>query len=270
MAQDEIKVVGKVPDFTDENPAPVRELEEVKQPEVEIPPEEKVTLETPAEKPDDEVIVDNTVPSHNVDNPDLVRAVNGLQEERVKLLKEISELRGQKREIAQDHLERVEKQLDDLKDLHPEDVTLIDRVLRAKGFVTKEEANRMFYDSVKQEELNKFLESHPEYKPENDPGDTNWSTLTRELGIYRTPENPHLWSEILTRAHRSIVKVPIAKSPIPVEVKKRQIEVASHGGGGKTNTAPTNTKTLTPEHKAMLKQGGFTDEDIQGMESRLK
>lgn len=274
MAQDENRV-GQIPEFTDDastpEPGPEEQLIEA------TPPVEEGTdnPEPPVEKPADlPVSVDNNVPSQTVDNPDLARAVNGLQEERVKLLKEISELRGQKREIAQENLKKVEQQIDDLKDLHPEDVTVIERVLRAKGLVTKEEANQMFYDSVKQDELNRFLEKHPEYRPENDPNDVNWSTLTRELGIYRIPANPHAWAELLDRAHRSIVRVPVAasKPAVNVEANKRRIEVASHGGnnGSSASKAPSNSKGFTPEQRVMYRQGGWSEEEISQMESRLE
>lgn len=247
--------IGTIPEFTsDETPVSEPIPEEVK-PTEEV--EETDTPAPPAEKPDGDVPVEESAPSQEVDS-----AVQGLQNERVKLLKEISELKGQKREIKQEQLDRNQAQLDELKDLHPDDVATIDRVLRAKGFMTKQEADKMFYDAVKDEELNKFLEKYPEYKPENDPSDTNWSTLQRELGYYRMPENPRQLTEVLERAHRSVVKVPMTAS---LPAQKRQIEVASVGAGGAQRSAPS--QKLDPTHRSMLK--GFTDEEIQTIESRL-
>ena len=255
--------LGKIPDFTEDS-TPEAVKEEVKEPVVEETPEVKETPEPPAEKPlDTEIKVDTAPLVEN--NQELEKALTGLQTERVKLLKEISELKGQRREIKQDQLTRVEKQLDDLKDLHPDDVSVIDRVLRAKGYMTKEESNQMFYESVKQSELSKFLDKYPEYKPENDPNDTNWNALQRELGYYKLQTDPHQVQEILERSHRMIVKVPSGQD---TSAKKRQLEVASHGAGGAQRLSPSG-KTLDPDRVAMLKQGGFTDEDIKSMESRL-
>lgn len=272
MAQ-ENPIVGKIPEFTEDSPVPVRELEEVKQPTEVIPPEEKETPEPPAEKPAAplETGEDTQEPLQEVTQPNAdSEAVKGLQEERVKLLKEISELRGQRREIKQEQLASVEKQIDDLKDLHPEDITVIDRVLRSKGYVTKAESQQMFHEAVKQEELNKFLERYPEYRPENDPQDVNWSTLQRELGFYRLPglgEDPHKISEILDRAHKAISKV-VSGRAAPTEIKRQQVKTASIGGGG-AQRSPSSGKTLSQEQRDIYRRGGWSEEEIREIESGL-
>ena len=262
MAQN---TVGKIPDFTEDS-TPREVIEEVKEPAVEeTPEEEKETRELPAQKPDtQESIVDTKEPQVNIQD---MEAVKGLQEERVKLLKEISELRGQKREIKQQELQSVQKQIDDLKDLHPEDVSVIDRVLKAKGYMSKEEVNKMFYETVKQEEIDKFLDRFPEYKPENDPSDTNWNTLQRELGYYRLPENPRLLKEVLERAHKGIAKVPSGRS---IPAQKRQIEIASTGGGGAQRSSPA--KNANPQISALMRthMQGWSEEEIQTLQKKLE
>lgn len=246
--------IGIIPEFTsDETPISEPIPEEVK-------PLETDTPAPPAEKPDEIVIEESPAPSQE----EIHRAEQGLQTELVKLRKEIAELRGQKREIKQEQIDSVQAQIDELKDMHPDDVATIDRVLRAKGYMTKPEADKMFYEAVKNEELNKFLEKYPEYKPENDPDDVNWTTLQRELGYYRTPENPREIAQLLERAHRGVVKVPSGPSIAP---QKRQLETAQVGGGGVQRSSPQ--ATLDPDKRAMLKQGGFTDEEIQSIESKL-
>lgn len=264
MAQN---TVGSIPEFTSDEGAAVPE--EVKQPVVEETAEEvKETPEPPAEKPDDTPIVEDTRELNPVGNvQELQKAVQGLQEERVQLRKEISELRGQRREIKQDQLARVEQQIDQLKDVNPDDVSVIEKVLRAKGYMTKEESSQMFYEAVKQEELNKFLDKFPEYKPENDPNDTNWAALQRELGFYRTPANPHQVYDLLERSHRAIVKVPSGQS-VPIQAKQRQVQLAGAGSGGTQRPSPSGTP-IDPDKKAMLRQGGFSEEEITNMEKRL-
>ena len=151
-------IVGQIPEFTGDAPPEEKVIEEVKEPVVEPAVEVKETPEPPAEKPGEEQVppVDTKEPIVVQETEDQ-KAMRGLQEERVKLLKEISELKGQRREIKQDKLIEVNKAIDELKDLNPDDVTLIERVLRSKGYVTKEESSQMFYKAVETEELNKFL-----------------------------------------------------------------------------------------------------------------
>lgn len=257
--------LGSIPEFTQDESQPVVPpvVEEVKEAPVETPIEPvKDTPEPPADKPAEQApSVEHTDPVPQ--EPD--RAVKALQEERVKLLKEISELRGQRREIKQEQLAKVEKQMDDLKDLHPQDVEVIDRVLRAKGFVNKEEASQMFYDSVKNEELKKFLDRYPEYKPENDPNDLNWSTLQNELALYKTPSDPHQVALLLERAHRTIA---VTRPTDPLPAKKRAVAVASVGAGGVQRSSPPTTH-LTPEQKQIYRQGGWSEEDIAKIETRI-
>ena len=281
MAQN---IVGQIPEFTPDESFPEKKeergentTEEVKQPVADkAAVEEKETPEPPAEKPAAQL---ETGPDTKKEEPlqpvvpgisDLEKAVNGLQEERTKLLKEISELKGQRREIKQDQLDKVEKQIDDLKDLHPDDVSVIERVLRSKGYVTKEESQHMFYEAVKQEELEKFLAKYPEYKPENDPNDTNWTTLQREIGLYAVPRDPRMWTGILERAHRGVVKVPTIsdRTSSNPAIQKRQIEVAGVGGGGAQRSSSSVT-TLSPDKRAMLERGGWSEEEIKKIETRL-
>ena len=276
MAQN---TIGKIPEFTqDESFAGQGPVEEVKQPIVEeTPTDEKETPEPPAEKPTEQEIAgeDTQALSQAIEQPIEVpqpteeqRALTGLQAERVKLLKEISELKGQRREIKQEELRTVEQHIDDLKDLHPEDVSVIERVLRGKGYVTKQEANQMFYESVKQDELNKFLERYPEYKPENDPGDINWTMLQREMSYYKVPPNPHQITEILERSHRSIVKVPSGRAPqTSMQQAKRQLQVASHGSGGAQR--PSSHGKLSPQQVDVYRQGGWTEDEIKSIEAKL-
>lgn len=251
-------ILGTIPDFTsDETVDPVAPQipEEVKTEEESS--DETETPSLPEETPDESIVEEPLAPEE-----DTAKAIQGLQNERVKLLREISDLKGTKREIKQDRLTEVQTQIDELKDLNPDDVAIIDKVLRAKGYMTKPEADKMFYEAVKTEETNKFLDKYPEYKPENDPGDVNWTMLQREIEYYKAPTNPRQIADILDRAHRAVVKVPSGTSNAP---QRRQVQLASVGGGG---TQPSSSPAkLDPEKRAMLK--GFSDEDIKAMESKL-
>lgn len=232
-----------------------------------------VETETPTVPPTDDKPVDSEPykPESNVDTSELERQVAGLRADKNKLIHELKQVRGQiqnqkrnlKNELVLDKKEIIP---DALEDIHPQDVELIEKVLRSKGYVTREEAQKMSYKAIQDEELKKFLEEFPEYKEENDVNDLSWNTLQRAISIYASPTNPRGWAEVLRRAHRDIAQVP--SDATPLAAKRQQLKTAGVGaGGGVQKSSPR--KSFDPERKAMLKHGGFTDEDIARMESRL-
>lgn len=260
--------IGSIPEFSTDGSVGEAGEEEVKETSVdEILEEGK---ETPSEPPADETpgeeeTEEETTPAADAgsSNPELERQVKGLQEERTKLLKEIQDLRGTRREIKQQELITVNKQIDELKDLNQQDIAVVERIMKAKGYLTKEESERMYYDAVKQEELNKFLTDYPEYKPENDPNDLNWSRLSRELGYYKLPKDPHGIREILLRAHQTLNPETSGRSSA---AKQRQIQVASAGSGG----AQRSSSRGTPQSKRLAQLArehtDLSEEDISDIE----
>ena len=259
-------VIGKVPEFTEDEATQPSEVgtEEVKEVAVEETVEEE--KETPTEPPAEEKPAEQTdnLPGGDI-RDEKEKQIRGLKEEKQKLLQEIIVLRGQRREIKQEELVKVQKEIDELKDLNPEDVATFDRILKAKGYVTKGEANQMYYGAVKQQELDGFLSKYPEYKAENDTNDINWNALQRELKDYKWPDNPHDITRILEKAHRAISRISDDRS---TEVKKRQVEVASVGGGGTQRSTPTRI-SLDPDKRAALERGGWSEEEILKIENKL-
>ena len=220
--------------------------------------------ETPAELPAEEKpdITENE-PVKVVDTG-LEKQMQGLQEERVKLLKEIQLLRGQRRDLKKEELLQVNEKIDELKDVNPDDVSLIEKVLRSKGYVTKSEAEGMSYKAIQDEELNKFLSEFPEYKPENDPHDINWETLQRAIAIYAKPNDPRGWATILRKAHKDIAP---ATSDRTLEVKKQQLKIAGVGTGGVQKSS--SRKTLSSDMRRAYEDGGWSKEEIDKIESNL-
>lgn len=284
MAQ-ESNVINAIPEFTtDESSSGTPGQVETKQPTADevVVPETETPAITPAEKPTDgqtptdSEVTHTPVVESNQDAPPIVPAaakptdIQGMETYRASLLKDIAELRGQKRELAKQELARVNQTIDELKDLNPNDIAVIDRVIRAKGYMTKAETDQMFYKAVENEELNRFLEKYPEYKPENDPNDLNWSTLQKELGYYKMPSNPRQIIDILERAHKGIARVPsgpTAAAPARQAVQRR-IAVASTGSGGSQRPPQNDGVAFDPETRVMLKNGGFSDLEINAMEKR--
>ena len=266
-----VNVISAIPAFTTDDAlsvnAGVQEVKEpVDSPDIEEPiVEEK---ETPAEQPPAEI---KPVEPKKLDQDtgDLERAVQGLQYERTSLLKEISELKGTRRELKQERLAKVTEQIDELKDVHPEDVAAVEKILRAKGYVTKEEQSKMFYNAVKDEKLNQFLEKYPEYKPENDPSDTRWRSLERELADYRMPDDPHKITGLLEKAHRAIAALATISGDRTLSAKKeQQIKLAGVGAGGAQRSS--SIKSLDPDRRYMLERGGWSEEEIKKIEQNLK
>lgn len=245
--------VGAIPDFTGDESQPEPVVEEVVEttPEVEVTPE---GAETPADP----------LPANEPPAPDpslILKQVQGLEAEKAKLLEEVKTLRGTRREIKQEQIAHVESQIDDLKDVNPDDVSVIEKVLRSKGYMTKGEVEKMSYEATKQEELDRFLEKYPEYKKENDPDDIHWNALQRELGYYRLPEDPRKTLEVLERAHRNVAR---PTTTTQVVARKQQVAVAGHGSGGvQRPSAPAHSGGLTPAQKAHLLAGGWTEEELK-------
>ena len=261
--------IGQIPDFT---PDVETETEEVKETELDVEPGEK---ETPAEPPaeseqsEQKPALDNKGDDTGDVSKAVARATEGLRKEISTLRRELAEAKGADRKVIQSKIDKVQEKVDELADVAPEDVSLIDRVLRAKGYMTKEESSKMHYDAVKNEEVTKFLDKFPEYKPENDPNDVNWAALQRQIqSWYRMPDDPRAVGELLLKAHRDITKTSSDRGT--VEAKKQQVKIASSGSSGAQRSPSNNTKaTLTSAQKEHLRSGGWSDEEIKKIEQNL-
>jgi len=244
--------IGEIPDFeSDETPLEQTGTEEVKQTDdEELDKSLEQEKETPTEPPAD------TEPAQEGDNTE--KQLQGLQEEKAKLLVEIQNLRSTRREIKTEETTKAVESVDELKDLYPEDVERIDRIVKHRGYMTKEEANKMFYEQVKNEQLNQFLEKYPQYKKENDIHDLNWNALTREMRWFRMPEDPHETMSVLLKAHNEAQK---AFGDRNIPAKQHQIKTAGVGAGGIQRSS--SNKSLAADKVEILRRGGWSEEEIQ-------
>ena len=270
--------IGQIPDFTPDEGVAGESQEEVKQGlgngepesvERETPTEPPAESEESEQKPAEEVSSDDNtrdVPEE-VLNKAVAKATEGLRNEVVKLKRELASARGTDRTAIQGKIEKVQDKIEELKDIAPEDINLIDRILRAKGYITKEDSSKMYYDTVKKEEVNRFLDKFPEYKPENDPDDVNWSALQNQVSSwYRMPDDPRQVGELLLKAHRDIAKAPSDRGAI--EIKKQQVKIASSGSASTQRSSP---KPANPRLSSLLRthMHGWSDEEIRQMEQKL-
>lgn len=258
--------IGNVPEFT--NDEGVSASEESSEQEVETTPgEETPTEAATANEPSEEEEKELPADDENDEKGKLESELAGLRSERSRLIGDLKNLRGERREIKQREIEavddKIEQAADDLKDVHDDDVKLIERVIRAKGYVSQSEIGKMLFKAKKEEVISKFLHDFPEYKPENDPENKKWGTLLQEVSLYREPGDVDQFDALLRRAHRLS---SIASSSEPtIAVKKHQAEVAGAGSGGTRRSAPTNRLS------GMLEQHmqGYTPEEIAEMQKRL-
>lgn len=259
-------VVGQIPDFDPDGTLGAG-TEEVKQTTAEETVEEKVT---PAELPADGQENGDQKPDGNVDNtsqPDpvdakLAKATEGLRNEIVGLRRKISELSGGDRKLVQDQLIVTQQKLDDLADVNPADVALIEKVIKSKGYMTKDEAQNVTYEQTQKQVLASFLDKYPEYKPENDPDNVNWTRLISEYGLYARPKDPAQIAILLERSHKASTPVASVRN---LSVQKQAVKTASLGAGGKGRTS-SGGNTLTAEQRRQYEDGGWSKEEIDAME----
>ena len=192
------------------------------------------------------------------------KAVEALELEKERIRREISDLRTQRREVRGQSKEQVvvEKTSDELNDVSPQDVELIEKVLRAKGFVKKDELQSSIYQDKVASYQDKWLETHPEYLPANDPEDKNWNLLRQTIDTYfRLPSNPREISKVLDMAHGMIkpsVAIPV-RNRADVNAAKEKLQSASRSAApSATKSAPSRTSELKSEYLI-----GFTDEEVK-------
>lgn len=258
-------VVGSIPEFTDDES--VNKVEEVKEDETDTQAEPPAA-DKPADEPIERSVSEDTEVKDDVQaliKEQVERATVGLRAEIVTLREKLADSKSQveRRDIS-DQITQAKQEIDELQDLNPEDVSVVDRILRSKGYITKAEANTMFYESVKHETILSFLELHPEYKPENDPGDVRWKALQQEVSLYKMPEDPKLIQTLLERSHKVISSKTSSDRETPV--KKQQLKTASVGAGGTQRSS--STTRLSEAQKALLLDGGWTSEDIAKIENK--
>lgn len=274
-------VIGSIPKFDGEEEESSPKPEDQEEPkateqgsveasEEEAPKEEQET-ETPSTPPVEEKASESEETPQADTTTDLrqtlLEEVEGLKSARQELLLELKDLRGQRREAKQAEVAAVQEQIDNLEDVNKDDVALMERVVKARGFVSKQDVQRMFYDARKQEVFDKFFREFPEYSQENDPERDKFNPLLRELQLYKEPTNPADYENLLRRAHASVSGTRQGRERDP-QVVKQQIKNAGVGAGGAQRSS--SIRSFDPARRAQLSSWGWTDEQIDGMERRMQ
>jgi hypothetical protein len=133
------------------------------------------------------------------------------------------------------------------------------------GFVRKEELQASTYSQSASEELDKFIEKHPDYLPENDKDDVLWKQFQEEFALYKKPEDPRKLSKIFERVHQSVIGDKPTESKSEVDAKNQKIKSASHSassGASRREPSPsTSGGKIDPLLRPYLK-GDFSDLDL--------
>jgi len=255
---------------TEEELIPLVGEEEGKETEPEKGEEEK---ETPSEssteeKPEEETGSDEDATSVKSEEPVETKKeweAEGLQKAKDKLLEDIEALRLEKRALKGEPEKQVfvDKKEPDLTDVAPADVELVEKILKAKGYVRKDDFQNLTYSEQIKAEQNSWLEKHPEYLPKNDPGDIRWGELSETFNrYYKMPSNPREMGKILDLIHSQIARPSLPKkSSAQVAAVKEKLKVTSKSSGGGAKSSIR--KNSSGVDRSVFKD--FSDEELEEM-----
>lgn len=158
-------------------------------------------------------------------------------------------------------LEKYKKEdLDSLREV-------VDVLAEDMGFVRKDQLGATTFQEKASEELDKFLEKHLEYLPENDKDNVLWNRFKEEYALYKQPKDPKDFKKIFERAHRDIFDIKPAGALKTINAAKEKIKVASHSSAsapGIRKSGGEGLKTTPGLRLDMLK--GFSQEELAEFE----
>ena len=192
--------------------------------------------------------------------------VTALERQREDILKDIQELRRERRGLRDQPAEPLiivpKTDFQDDVDIPPTDLALIERAAKKLGFVKKEEIETGQYRRELDHYKDEWLADHPEYLPENDPEDKKWSTLQKAInGYFKAPPTAREIKKIMDVAHWMVSP----GNPLPTRSRattaasREKINASAKGGTGGTRS----TVTPTREKPSLVGLKGFTEEDLE-------
>lgn len=203
----------------------------------------------------------------DIDDSEFERAKAGKKAELDRLDSQIVEMRRKRREMrkeedgeGKDVFTKKEDNID-LEDVAKEDIELIEKVIKSKGYIRKDEQYKNDLNYYKDE----WLKIHPEYLPENDPDDINWNALNREFNnYYKAPANPRDITKILDKIHKDLnptsTQQASRKSRAKTEAAKQKIKSTSKSSGGSGAKPKLSKPKLEGVNRSMMQ--GFTEKEL--------
>ena len=259
---------GKESDIDKESGGDIKEEEKEEVEEKEEPKEKELQGLLDAEK------------GLDTDNTDIDTAISAAKQR-------ISQKRGERRE-KRDLVDTIDSKfpdnkaedLDDLSDIDPETLKVLDRFTKAKGLVPKSEIAKMTYQDRHNNAQDSFYAAHPEYLPENDTNDILYKALKKELTFYAAPTDAKLIPTLFAKAHDAVVK----QYPDKFKGKKsdagndnqinKSVRIKTQGLGGKSSAGGTGgnkndstKKTFSDSQIRALEDGGWSQEEIKTLTS---
>lgn len=174
---------------------------------------------------------------------------------------------------------------DDLSDIDPETIKLLDRFTKAKGLVPKSELAKMSYQEQHKSAQEVFYAEHPEYLPENDTDDVLYNSLKTELSYFAAPTDPKLIPALFAKAHKHVVEQFPDKFKAKDANKKpsnngdqinKSVRIKTQGIGGKSSGSSgagsdadkgATKKTYSDVQIRALEDGGWSQEEIKRLTS---
>lgn len=251
------------PDFNEEEGVAVKEEEEA--------PLESATDESQQEEPKEEAPEvqpeeDTKAVEGLTSELDKLRSQNAVKEK--ELRGQVSEQRSRRRELRRQERESSEKEepkdpVDDLSDIDEESRSAVERLLKAGGYVKREEMASINFENTFKVSEDAFFKTHKEYLPDNDADDVLYDALQDEVSKYAKPKDPVQIAKLFENAH-IIVQARFPSRFSEPEPQSNRAEVAALSGGraGVVST-PKAKKSLTKEQVEKFRQMGWNDEDIK-------
>ena len=152
-----------------------------------------------------------------------------------------------------------------LEKYNPDELNNLKEVLNVMaddlGFVKKDDYQKSSYQTQSKDILDSFLDSHPEYLPENDKDNVLWNRFQEEYAIYKPPQNPRDFKRLFEKIHKEIFNISSDDSLKKVNAGKEKIKVASHASNSSnTNQNKPQQSNLDPNLKSYMK--GFDEKEL--------
>ena len=198
---------------------------------------------------------------------------NKLVEERREAITEQRRIRRENKEDLRTSDQKEDATSDDISDISQDDITRLERVLKAKGYVPKDELTKEIYSGEQKAIEQEWFDAHPEYSSNNDPNDVLYNALHTEYKLFAQPTSVRQIKTILDRAHREVAskfpnRFPQTKgNQKESQASKRRMDIAGTGTGTSgSSTKAESTNPLTQNQKQSLLDGGFSEEEVADME----
>ncbi len=137
-------------------------------------------------------------------------------------------------------------------------LAILEKMARKLGFVKAEELAHRETIASRDSILNAFLESHPEYKAENDPDNLKYNALTDELSLYDRSDVKKL-ARVLEKAHGSVANKFSSTAEALKKAARFQSGVKAASLGSGASAAPsqsTETDSYTSDQIDVMKKMG--------------